>query len=54
MDGINTLVTEGGGIYGYAYIGDLKELESRLSFNKIKYLCGSSAGALMAYALALG
>ena len=54
MDKINTLVFEGGGIYGYAYIGALKELQSRLEFSKIKYLCGSSAGALMAYALALG
>ena len=54
MDRINTLVFEGGGIYGYAYIGALKGLQSRLEFSKIKYSCGSSAGALMAYALALG
>ena len=53
MDKINTLVFEGGGIYGYAYIGALKELEIRIDFNKIKYFCGSSVGALMAYALAL-
>ena len=53
MDKINTLVFEGGGIYGYAYIGALKELQSRLEFSKFKYSGGSSAGAL-AYALALG
>ena len=34
MDKINTLVFEGGGIYGYAYIGALKELQSRLEFSK--------------------
>ena len=50
MDKINTLVFEGGGIYGYAYIGALKELQTRIDFTKIKYLCGSSAGALIAYA----
>ena len=54
MDKINTLVFEGGGIYGYAYIGALKELQTRIDFTKIKYLCGSSAGALIAYALAIG
>ena len=35
MDKINTLVLEGGGMYGIAYIGALKELQSKLDFSKI-------------------
>jgi predicted acylesterase/phospholipase RssA len=54
MDKINTLVFEGGGIYGYAYIGALKELQTRIDFKKIKYVCGSSVGALIAVSIALG
>ena len=51
---MNSLVFEGGGIYGYAYIGALKELQTRIDFNKIKYVCGSSVGALIAVSIALG
>ena len=29
MDDINTIVCEGGGIYGIAYIGAFKELQSK-------------------------
>ena len=54
MDEINTLVLEGGGIYGIAYIGALKELQSKLDFNKIKYFCGTSVGSLISFALGLG
>ena len=53
MDKINTLVLEGGGIYGIAYIGALKELQSKLDFNKIKYFCGTSVGSLISFALGL-
>ena len=54
MNKINTLVFEGGGIYGLAYIGALKELQKRIDFNNIKYVCGTSVGALIAFAIALG
>ena len=54
MNKINTLVFEGGGIYGLAYIGALKELQKRVDFNNIKYVCGTSVGALIAFAIALG
>jgi predicted acylesterase/phospholipase RssA len=54
MHKINTLVFEGGGIYGLAYIGALKELQKRIDFNNIKYVCGTSVGALIAFAIALG
>ena len=54
MDKINTLVFEGGGIYGLAYIGALNELQKRIDINQIKYLCGSSVGALVAFSIALG
>ena len=54
MDKINTIVFEGGGIYGLAYIGALKELQKRIDFNNIKYVCGSSVGALIAFGIALG
>ena len=53
MNKINTLVFEGGGIYGLAYIA-LKELQKRIDFNNIKYVCGTSVGALIAFAIALG
>ena len=54
MNKINTLVFEGGGLYGLAYIGALKELHERIDFNNIKYVCGTSVGALIAFAIALG
>ena len=54
MDDINTIVCEGGGIYGIAYIGAFKELQSKINFNKIKYLCGTSVGSIVVFALALG
>jgi len=47
-------VLEGGGIYGIAYIGTLKELQSKLDFNTIKYFCGTSVGSLISFALGLG
>ena len=47
MNKINTLVLEGGGIYGIAYIGALKELQSKLDFDKIEYFCGTSVGSLI-------
>jgi predicted acylesterase/phospholipase RssA len=53
MDSINTLVFEGGGVYGVAYIGALLELEKRIDFKKIKYLCGTSIGSLVSFALAM-
>ena len=46
MDKINTIVLEGGGIYGLAYIGALKELQKRIDFNNIKYLWNPSKNAL--------
>ena len=45
MRKINTLVFEGCGIYGLAYIGALKELQQRIGFNNIKHVCGTSVGA---------
>ena len=54
MENINTTVFEGVGIYGLAYIGALKELQKRIDFNKVKYLCGTSVGALVAFGIALG
>jgi predicted acylesterase/phospholipase RssA len=53
MNNINTLVFEGGAIYGIAYIGALSELEKRIDFKKIKYLCGTSIGSLASLALAM-
>jgi len=53
MENINTLVFEGGGIYGVAYIGALLELEKRIDFKKVKYLCGTSIGSLVSFALAM-
>jgi len=53
MDKINTLVFEGGAVLGIAYIGVIKELESRINFKNIKYLCGSSVGAIFAFILGL-
>ena len=54
MNEVNTLVSEDGGIYGLDYIGALKELQKRIDFNNIKYVCGTSVGALIAFAIALG
>ena len=54
MEDINTIVCEGGGINGIAYIGAFKELQSRINFNKIKYLCGTAVGSIFVFALALG
>ena len=54
MNKINTLVFEGGGVYGLAYIGALMELQKSIDFNNIKYVCGSSVGALIAFGIALG
>ena len=50
----NTIDFEGAGIYGLAYSGALKELQKRIDFNNIKYVCGTSVGALIAFAVALG
>ena len=44
MEKVNTIVCEGGGIYGIAYLGAFKELQSKIDFNKIKNLCGTSVG----------
>ena len=49
MEKVNTLVFAEGGIYGIAYIGALKELQSRINFKNIKYLCGTSVGSLIAF-----
>ena len=54
MNKINTLVFEGGGTYGLAYSGALKELQKRIDFNNIQYVCGTSVGALIAFAIASG
>ena len=53
MDDINTSVCEGGGIYGIAYVGAFKDLQSKKT-NKIKYLCGTPVGSIVVFALALG
>ena len=53
MESVNTLVFEGGGIYGIAYIGALMELQKTVDAKKIKYLCGTSVGSLVSFALAL-
>ena len=53
MDKINTLVFEGGAVSGVAYLGVIQELESRIDFENIKYLCGSSVGAMVAFILGL-
>ena len=53
MENINTRVFEGGAIYGVAYIGALLELEKRIDFKKIKYLCGTSVGSIISFALAM-
>lgn len=53
MENVNTLVLEGGAIYGVAYIGALFELEKRIDFKNIKYLCGTSVGSLAALSLAM-
>ena len=53
MENINTLALEGGAIYGVAYIGALFELEKRVAFKNIKYLCGASVGSLAALSLAM-
>ena len=54
MDKVNTIVCEGGGIYGIAYLGASKELQSKIDFNTIKYLCGTSVGSLIVFGQALG
>ena len=54
MEKVNTIVCEGGGIYGIAYLGAFKELQSKIDFNKIKYLCGTSVGSLIVFGQALG
>jgi NTE family protein len=53
MESVNTMVFEGGGIYGIAYIGALMELQKTIDFKKVEYLCGSSVGSMLAFALAL-
>ena len=53
MENINTLVLEGGAIYGVAYIGALLELEKRVYFKKVKCPCGTSVGSLAALSLAM-
>jgi predicted acylesterase/phospholipase RssA len=53
MNDINTLVFEGGGVHGIAYIGALKELQKTIDFNRIKYLCGTSIGSMISFAIAL-
>ena len=54
MEKVNTIVCEGGGIYGIAYRGAFKELQSKIDFNEIKYLCGTSVGSLIVFGQALG
>ena len=34
MENVNTIVCEGGGIYGIAYLGAFKELQSKIDFKK--------------------
>lgn len=53
MDKINTLVFEGGAVLGLAYLGVIQELEPRIDFKNIKYLCGSSIGSMIAFVLGL-
>ena len=47
MEKVNTIVCEGGGIYGIAYLGAFKELQPKIDFNKVEYLCGM--GHLLAH-----
>ena len=54
MEKVNTIVCEGGGIYGIAYLGAFKELQSKIDFNKFKYSCGTSIRSLIVFGLTLG
>jgi NTE family protein len=52
---IDRLVFQGGGIKGIAYLGAIEVLFSRfVDRAKIKATCGSSAGGIMAFLIALG
>lgn len=49
---IKNMVFEGGGILGTAYTGAINELASVIDFSKVNHYAGTSAGAIVAAALA--
>src|SRR5437870_13873229 len=51
---ITALVFEGGGIKGLAYIGVLQALEEKNLLKDVKWVAGSSVGAMTALMVALG
>ena len=50
----NCLAIEGGGVRGAAYAGAIKILEKYHLFDDVRYVAGSSAGAIVALVIALG
>lgn len=50
----NSLVIEGAGMNGFAYLGAVKELEEQNLYHIIHHFAGTSSGALIATMLALG
>lgn len=49
-----SLVFEGAGVRGFAYVGVIKELQDRGHLNNIKHYAGTSVGSMFASLLALG
>ena len=54
MENVNTIVCEGGGIYGIAYLEGFKELQSKIDVIKSKNSCGTSVASLIVFGQALG
>jgi predicted acylesterase/phospholipase RssA len=54
MNRVNALCFEGGAFWGIGYMGALPELFRRINRDNIKSYCGTSVGAVFAFALALG
>ncbi|MBS0289508.1 MAG: ankyrin repeat domain-containing protein [Proteobacteria bacterium] len=54
MAPIRSLVLEGGGAKGAAYIGSLKALEKRGALDQLEHVAGSSAGAITALLISMG
>lgn len=54
MTKITTLCLSGGGIYGYAEVGAISELEKYIDFSYIKNIMGVSVGAMVAGLYAVG
>lgn len=49
-----SLVFEGGGVKGFAYIGSILALEKKIDFKKLDKFAGSSVGSLFAVLLSIG